>query len=167
MQRTIRLATRYAMLAAVIACSGDDATSPNGGVVFDPLPQAMLDAYCVRGTAVIGDTKSGNVNDDDCDAADNDPNDEGFYEIWRVRVADPRVVTFDLSSPFDNYLEVYAMTSHTQTSATVVLMAQNDDRSSGNLNALVSTQLNPGIDYFVVVSGYDYFETGSYSLSIR
>lgn len=35
------------------------------------------------------------------------------------------------------------------------------------LNALVTVTLQPNTDYFVSISGYDYHETGPYSLDIR
>lgn len=59
------------------------------------------------------------------------------------------------------------LSSYTSSSANFTMLGENDDRATGNYNALLTVTLEPGIDYFVVVSGYDYSETGSYSLRIR
>lgn len=166
MPRPIHFVTRCLMLAALAACGGDESTGPDG-LLFDELPPDLLAAYCVRGTATVGDTRSGTIAFSDCDAAEIDPDDDSYFEIWRVRVAQSRTVTFDLSSAFDNYLEVFRLLSHTETSASVALLDDNDDRSPDDLNALLSVELDPGVDYFVVVSGYDYGETGPYTLVIR
>ena len=147
-----------ALLVVLAACS-KDSTGPS--VTFPPLPSDLLAGFCVQGEATVGQTKSGAVNDDDCDAGDS------FFELWRVRVAETTSVTFDATSGFDNYLTVVRLNSYTSSSANFTILGENDDRASGNLNALVTVTLQPGIDYFVSVSGYDYSETGSYSLRIR
>lgn len=152
--------TVIAILAVVAGCS-KDSSGPGAGVNFPSLPADMLAAFCHRGNAVVGETKSGAVSAPDCDAGDS------YYEIWRVRVAATTSVTFDANSGFDNYLEVVRLESYTATSATVTQIGSNDDRAEGNLNALVTVTLQPDTDYFVAISGYDYTETGSYTLQIR
>ncbi|MGH7607489.1 MAG: hypothetical protein ACREME_09130 [Gemmatimonadales bacterium] len=154
-----------ALLAIGVGCK--DSSGPGDGL-FPALPSDLLAAFCARGEAVVGQTKSGTITDDDCDAADIDPADSSFYEIWRVRVTESRSVTFDANSPFDNYLTVVRLDSYTQSSANLTLIGENDDRTPGSdLNALVTVTLNPDTDYFVSVSGYDYDETGPYTLQIR
>ena len=160
----VALATALAIVLA--GCGGDDATGP-GSVEFPAIDANVLAAFCVRGQGTKGENKSGTITDNDCDAADFDPNDEAYFETWRVRVASSTSVTFDANSSFDNYLEVYRLESISGTQVTVSLIGENDDRSSSNLNALVTVNLQPGRDYFVVISGYDYFETGPYTLAIR
>lgn len=146
-------------LGALLGCS-KDGTGP-GGVTFPTLPSDLLAAFCSRGEAVVGQTKSGSVAASDCDAGDS------YYEVWRVRVASTTSVTFDVTSGFDNYLTIARLESYTSTGATVAIVGENDDRSSSDLNALVTVTLQPSTDYFVSVSGYDYGETGSYTLRIR
>lgn len=146
-------------LLIVLAACGKDSTGPS--VTFPPLPSDLLAGFCVQGPARVGETKSGSVTASDCDAGDS------FYEVWRVRVAAATSVTFDASSGFDNYLTVVRLNSYTSTSANFTMMGENDDRSSTNYNALVTVTLQPETDYFVAVSGYDYTQTGSYSLRIR
>jgi hypothetical protein len=146
--------------AAGMSCGSD-------GLTFPELPSALLAEFCVRGTASAGQTVSGSVTDSDCDSADVDPNNEGYYELWRVRVGSSGSVTFDADSPFDNYLTVLRLDSYTQTTADLTIVGENDDRASGNLNALVTVTLQPDTDYFVAIAGYDYSETGSYTVDIR
>jgi len=159
-----------ALLASVVAfgvaCSKD--SSGPDGVNFPALPSTLLTAFCNRGNALVGQTKSGMLSSGDCDAAAIDPGDNSYYEIWRVRVASPITVTFDANSGFDNYLTVLRLDSYTDYSANLTIVGENDDRVPGsNFNALVSVTLQPNIDYFVSVSGYDYSETGPYTLQIR
>jgi len=154
MKRNLLLA-----LALLAGCSKD---SSGPSVDFPALPENLLSAFCVQtGGATVGQTKTGTLSAGDCDAGDS------YYEIWRVRVAQSTSVTFDANSGFDNYLEVARLNSYTSSSANITMLGENDDRATGNFNALLTVTLEPGIDYFVVVSGYDYSETGSYSLRIR
>ena len=164
--RTFGRLALLASLTAVPGCDDDDPTGP-GSVTFPDWPAAVVAGFCVRGTAVIGDTKSGIIADTDCDVADVNPADEGYYEIWRVRVATARDVTFDANSTFDNFLAVIRVNSVTASDLDVTVVGENDDRSPTNLNALVTVRLQPNVDYAVVISGFDYGETGSYTLAIR
>ena len=164
--RTFARLALVASLAAVLGCDDDDPTGP-GSVTFPDWPSAVVTGLCVRGTAVVGDTKSGTIADTDCDVADVNPADEGYFEIWRIRVATAQDVTFDASSTFDNFLAVVRVNSVTATDLDVTVVGENDDRSTTNLNALVTVRLQPNVDYAVVVSGYDYAEVGAYTLAIR
>jgi hypothetical protein len=167
--RTTRTLSRLALIAtmaAAVGCGDDDPTGP-GNLSFPDWPGTIVTALCVRGTATVGDTKSGTIADTDCDSADIEPGEEGYFEIWRVRVAASTDVTFDASSTFDNFLSVVRVNSVTPTSADITVLGENDDRSQSNLNALVTVRLEPNIDYVVAISGFDYSETGPYTLAIR
>ncbi len=165
--RTFTRLALVASLTAVFGCDDDDPTGP-GSVTFPDLPAAVVTAFCVRGTALVGDTKSGIIADTDCDVADINPGDVGYYEIWRVRVATAQDVTFDANSTFDNFLAILRINSVSATDIDATVIGQNDDRSPGtNTNALVTVRLQPNVDYAAIVSGFDYEETGSYSLAIR
>lgn len=152
--------TRLAAVLGLFALAGCSKDSTGPSVSFPALPQPLLDNYCVRGQAVVGQTVSGFISSGDCD-------DGAYYEIWRVRTGTAGTYTFDANSAFDNYLIVLRLESYTTTSATLTILGENDDRSPGNLNALVAVSMQPGIDYFVAISGFDYTETGSYTLQIR
>jgi hypothetical protein len=166
---SVRTLTRLALVATItgsLGCGDDDPTGP-GSVTFADWPAAVVAGFCVRGTAVVGDTKSEVIADTDCDIADVNPADEGYYEIWRVRVASARDVTFDANSTFDNFLAIIRVDGVTATDINATVVGENDDRSQTNLNALVTVRLQPNVDYAVVVSGFDYDETGAYTLAIR
>lgn len=156
----LKRTTLLAVLVGGLACKGDS-SGPGGGVTFPSLPSGLLAAFCHRGDRTVGQTPSGSVSSGDCDAGDS------YYEIWRVRVASTQSVTFDANSAFDNFLEVVRLDSYTADTVYVTQVGENDDRSGTNLNALVTVTLQPNTDYFVSISGYDYTETGSYTLQIR
>lgn len=164
--RTLNTLALVATVAVGLACDDDDATGP-GNVTFPDWPAAVVTGFCVRGTAVVGDTKSSAIATTDCNAADIDPSDEGYFEVWRVRVASSRDVTFDANSTFDNFLAVVRVNSVSATDLDVTVVGENDDRSPTNLNALVTVRLEPNVDYAVAISGFDDTETGPYTLAIR
>ena len=152
--------------AAGLACGDDDPTGP-GSVSFPDWPATIVAAFCVRGTAVVDETKSSTLADTDCDVAAFDPVNEGYFEAWRVRVASARDVTFDASSTFDNVLTVFRVNSVSATSVDIDVLGGNDDRSATSTNALVTVRLEPNVDYAVAVSGVFYEETGPYTLALR
>jgi hypothetical protein len=164
--RTVNRLALVATLAVSVACGDDDPAGP-GSVTFPDWPATIVTGFCVRGTAVVGDTKSGTVSDTDCDVADIDPTLEGYFEIWRIRVASARDVTFDANSVFDNVLSVIRVNAVTATSVDAEDVGSNDDRSATDFNALVTVRLQPNVDYAVAISGFDYTDTGSYTLAIR
>lgn len=164
--RTLTALALVAGLTAALGCGDDDPVGP-GTVTFPDWPAAVVAGFCVRGTATVGDTKSENLSNTDCDVADVEPSDVGYFEVWRVRVATARDVTFDMNSTFDNLLAVVRVNSVSATDLDVTVVGENDDRSPSNTNALVTVRLQPNVDYAVAVSGWDYTETGPYTLAIR
>jgi hypothetical protein len=161
--------TRLALVAGLTAVIGcDDDPTGTGSMTFPDWPAAVVTGFCVRGTAAVGDTKSGAIADSDCDFGDINTGGEGFYEIWRIRVPSAQDVTFDANSTFDNYLAVVRIDGVTATDINATVVGDNDDRSPpANLNALVTIRLQPNVDYAVIVSGYDDAEVGAYTLAIR
>ena len=149
-----------------LACGGSDSNGPGGGGTFPPLPSNLLNQFCVRGNRMPGQATSGTITDDDCDAADVDPTDEGYFEVWRVRVQAAATYHIRVTSGFNSYLIVLRLNSTSPLDLTWV--GENDDRIPGvDQDAEVVVQLNPGVDYMVSVSGYDYAETGAYDLTIQ
>lgn len=156
---------RAAMAAAAFALLG---CGDNGGpnVAFPDINAAVLDFFCWSGNRTPPGTVNGTIASTDCDAADVDPADVGYYETWRLRVAASRSVTFTTNAAFDAYLTVVRVNSITGTTVNFTILGEDDDNGPG-LNAMLTVALEPGFDYFVAVGGYDYTETGAYSMSMN
>ena len=161
------LAVAAALVVVGLGCGKDSSGPGSGGLDYPNLSQALVTQYCVRGNATVGDTKSGDVVASDCDAADVRPGATGYYEVYIVKVASAANVTFDVSSNLDSYLTLLRLDSYTASSASLTILDENDDRSSGNLDALLTYALEPNTNYVIAVGGYDYGATGTYSLAIR
>lgn len=171
MLRLCSLTLVLAFFATIVAGCGGDGNGLGGVLedLFPELPADLLAQVCWRGDVTIGTTVSGEISEADCDAQDVDPEGVGYYEIWRVRVESRSSVTFDVNSEFDNWLTLLRLVSYDPNTQEVVVqfLAENDDRVGGDLNALITYTLSPGVDYFIAVSGYDYLEKGPYTLQIR
>lgn len=145
---------------AALACGDDGGTEP-GGVTFPNVPQATLDAYCIRGQGIPPATVSGAITTSDCHDAPGD----GYYEGFRVRVGSSGAVTFAVASSFDSWLELFRIDDLNNIEGSAVLLAEDDD-SGGNLQARLTFTLQPNTEYVIFVSGFDDFETGPYSLAM-
>ena len=156
----------YGMLAAcVIGAACKDGNGPDG-LTYPDLSAAVRSTFCVMSNVTAGDNPGGVISSADCDANDVDPSDVGYYEVYIVKVASARSVTFEVSSAFDSYLTLLRLDSFTATSVNLTGLGEDDDSGSG-LDAMLSYALQPGVNYVIAVGGYDYTETGSYSLAIR
>lgn len=155
---------------ATVGCGDNDKgpTEPEG-VTFPSLPAPLLAEFCVRGNVTKGQVVSDTLTSSDCDAADFDPDATSYFESWRVRVASSGRVTFDANSEFDNMLGLSRLISYDEATGEIVLsiIAENDDRGPEDLNALVSGMLQPNTDYFISIAGFDYSDTGPYTIDIR
>jgi hypothetical protein len=160
-----RSLSRYLALVLLItmACK-KDSTGPS--VSFEDLPDELIDFFCIRGDRTNGQSASGSVSSSDCDAAFYDPNEVGYFEMWRIKVATNRSVTFTTDAAFDATLTLLRIDSYTSTSVTVTVLGFDDDSGSG-LNAMLSFSLVADTNYLIVVAGYDYSETGTYTLAIQ
>lgn len=156
-----------AALSALLAC-GKDATGPSISVDFPPLDSLLISALCIRGDRTVGQNATGTIASADCNAAAVDTTFHGYFDIWRVRVDSARTVTFRISSGFDSFLTVVRLDSWDKPTRTYTytLLGQDDD-SAGNLDALLTVNLQPGQDYLVAVAGFDRAEIGNYTLTIR
>ena len=154
------------VVAACLLCScGDDGNGP-GNVSFPNIDATLLAAVCWQGNLTAPQNGSGTISASDCDAADIDPADEGYFETFRVRVPAARSVTITTNATFDAYLTVVRVNSITGSSANVTVIGEDDDSGPG-LNAMVTVSLQPGVDYFISVGGFDYAETGTYSFTMN
>lgn len=69
---------------------------------------------------------------------------------------------------FDTFLVLAVIDSIVGDNVFTSLVAQNDDRSPADLNALIqNANVLAARDYLIAAAGFDYNETGSYSLSIQ
>jgi hypothetical protein len=157
---------RFRHHAALLALSlGLGACASDEEIVFPSIDPDILVEFCIMGEVPVQTTasESGTVTDDDC----TEGFDDGFWEGWRVRVAEDRSYTIEISSGFDSWLDVYRLTDLDNIDDnTVVLVAEDDDGGDG-FDARATVTLRPDTEYVVFVSGYDQNETGAYSLSIR
>ncbi len=159
----------YALAASLIglACGDDDPTGPG----FPTIDNAILSEFCVRGTLLPPGTGNSSIGTSDCltdeTVAKLDvPVGAGpgaFFEGWRVRVASQGSVTFEVSSNFDSFLDLYTIPN--LTDATSATFLGFDDDGGPGLDARLSATLEPNTEYWVFVSGLTGSETGSYSLS--
>lgn len=162
----IRLGTLLGVMFVSLACGGGDGdggTGP-GGLTFPPLSSAVNAQYCVRGNATIGANKTGTIAASDCDY-DVVFTGQGYFEIWRVRVAEAASVTFTVSAPsFDSYIDVGSITI-ANGDVTGLTPLGSDDDTNGD-DPVLTLDLVPDTDYIAVISGFDYPDVGSYTLSI-
>jgi hypothetical protein len=87
----------------------------------------------------------------------------GLFEGWRVRVTSPTTVTFEVSSDFDSFLDLYRIPNLSDATSAVFL--DFDDDSGSGFDARLTADLQADTEYWVFVSGFDGSEAGSYSLS--
>src|SRR5688572_15199760 len=156
----------FAAVTVALALACDDSSGP-GGLEFPALSPALRSTFCVMGNVTVGESPSGALTSSDCDSADIDPGDTGYYEVYLVKVTGTRSVTFDVNSNFDSFLTLLRLDSFNATSASLSGLAENDDRSVSDFDALLTFTLQAGTNYVIAVGGYDYSETGSYTLQIR
>lgn len=161
-----RLGALLGVILVSLACGGGDGDGGNGpsGLTFPPLDDAVKTQYCVRGNTTVGRNESGSVTAQDCDYADilSGP---GYYEVWRVRVAQPATVRFKVDAPnFNSYVDLIELTVSGGDVTNLVALSSDDNTNADD--AELAFDLVPGTDYAVVVSGFDYPETGAYTLNI-
>ena len=148
-----------AIAAVLPACGGDDSpTAPS--ITFPTLPAALLANFCVRGDRAPNQGISGAVETTDCPLGDG-----SYYEAWRVRVATNGAYRFAASSTFDNVLALLRLDSYTDQSATLTVIASDDDSGTGSNALIASVTLTAGQDYFLLVNGYDGSDTGPYTVT--
>jgi hypothetical protein len=156
------------LVGALLSCSNDDDPTGIENLDFPDLSSQLVGLYCVRGNVTAGSTMNGSLLTTDCDIADVSPSDEGYFEVFLVKVRSTQSVSFTMNSTFDSYLSLLRLVSFTNNDADLELLAEDDDSATANgVDAKVTFTLQPNQDYFIVVSGFDYAETGNYTLSVR
>lgn len=161
-----RLGMLLGVMFVSLACGGGDDNGGTGpsGLTFPALSSAVKAQFCVRGNATIGANKTGTISATDCDY-DVVFTGQGYFEIWRVRVAQAASVTFTVVAPnFDSYIDVGSITIAGGDVTSVTQLGSDDDTNGDD--PVLTLDLVPDTDYIVVVSGFDYPDVGSYTLSI-
>jgi hypothetical protein len=156
------------LIALLAGCGGGDGgTDPSSGLNFPTLNPSVNAAFCVRGNKTVGQSASSAIATSDCDYTvfTNVP-DAGYFEVWRIRVATARTVTFSVSAPaFDSYLDVAQLTIANGDVTAVQQLAFNDDTNGDD--PAITIDLQPDVDYAAVVSGFNDAAVGSYTLTIQ
>ena len=158
-------------VSAGTTCSGSwDATPGSSGsqpsdVTFGYLDPDDATAFCVRGNVVPPESVSGAISASDClDEDDTDPG-NGYFETWRVKVAETSTVLFEVFSDFDSFLFLIEIEDLTDVENSLVLLDLDDDSGPG-FDARLSYRLVRGREYAIVVAGYDPSERGQYRLDM-
>jgi hypothetical protein len=155
------------LVGALLSCSDDDDPTGIDDLDFPELSSQLISLYCIRDNVTVGSTENGSLQSSDCDIADVSPDDEGYFEVFMVKVRSTQSVTFTVSSGFDSYLSLLRLVSYTSSDADLELLDEDDDGVEENGDARLTFTLDPDETYFIALSGFDYLETGNYTLTIR
>jgi len=147
-------------IALLASCKDSAGPVPQSAVTFAPLPPEVVATYCVQGNRTVADAVRGTLASTDCPFGDG-----SFFESWRIRVAEDGEYRLAASGSFDNLLILARIDSVTGTTASLSLVASDDD-SGPELNALIErVLLDSDTDYLLVVNGYDAGDVGPYSVA--
>lgn len=160
-----------AVAVALTGCGGSS-TGPAEDPDFATLDPQVGAEWCVRGTITLGAKVTEVLTENDCRTADTSvfeqragvPNNNAYFETWRLKVTGQRGVRIKVAGDFDSYLDIYRITDLSDPSGSS-LVGFDDDSGSGR-NARLIVSLAPSYEYWVLVSGYDELELGDYSLSV-
>ena len=162
---------------SVAGCGGGDGpTGPGAGAQGAGLPAmdpALAETWCVRGSLQVPGRSSGSISPADCTTAATagvlsvpvgaDPG--SYFETWRLRVPEGTVLTLSVSSDFDSFLDVYRVPNVADPSTAVWVDADDDGNPSQGLDAQLEVTVVQGVEYWVMVSGYDSAEMGPYDIT--
>ena len=162
----VRIAAVALAFVGAAAC-GDSGT----GVEDDGFPaidQAILQTFCVRGTAQPPAIRAGSLETADCTTTGTAVgfNADAYYETWRVRVNQARQATFSVDSDFDTVLDLFLIDVGNPALGFAQFLAVDDD-SGTDLNAELVYDLLPDTEYWIVVSGFEPVDVGSYTLNVN
>lgn len=152
-----------ALLLAAAAC-GDDGAGPSDDVDFPFLEAAVRAEFCIRGQMVPPDAENEALQNSDCETVF--PVGQGpdrFYETWRVRVPSRTTVTIFTESNLDTFLDVFRIDPANPALRLENLVQFNNDGPDGP-DAGLTVTLDPGLEYWVMVSGFGADEFGPYTL---
>jgi hypothetical protein len=158
-----------AAVPLALACGDDGPTAPN--VDFpDLFPSVALDSVCYKGNRTVFQGISSRIGPEDCDATPLNTviGITGYYEGWRIRVDMTRTIIFDVNAVFDGYMVLARIDSVVGGDSLAYTILAQDDDGGLDFNPRISRSLDPGIDYLLILSGYDKpTGQGDYSISIH
>ncbi|MDH3225373.1 MAG: hypothetical protein OEO23_16750 [Gemmatimonadota bacterium] len=155
-----------ALVIAVIgaAAYGDSGTGPGLTEGFPNIDQAILSGFCIRGTAPPPAIRPGIIGTNDCPTEGTlVGTGDGYWEGWRVRVSDVTTVTFTVDSEFDSFLDLFQINVANPVLNSLIAF---DDDGTGSLDAQLEWTLQPDTEYWILVSGFEALDLGSYTLDI-
>jgi hypothetical protein len=141
------------VLLVLGAACGSDSSGPGSSTGF-----------CVRSDITLGGTVNGTLASTDCDLANLDPNNAGYFESYSLTVTADTIVGIDLTSgEFDTFLVLLRIVSPDS----FVVVAVNDDDDGATTNSRIdAVQVRAGEDYLVLANGFDYADVGAYTLTV-
>jgi len=161
--------TRLAAAVALLCGWGclDEPFHPTDSI-FPEISESVLRQNCIRAAALPPTQIPGTLDTRDC----HDGAGLGYFEAYRVRVADTLDTTFEMRAPvgvaaptLDSEIDLYRVDDLDDYTASRVLLAHDDDSGAGP-GALLSHRLLPFTEYLIVVKGKDDYSVGDYKLEL-
>ncbi|MCW3091329.1 MAG: type sorting protein [Ferruginibacter sp.] len=87
------------------------------------------------------------------------------YDLATIKVTGPGMITFNITSTWDNFVVLYDIGGFFPASSTTNALVANDDFSSGSLNSGFTYNFPAAGDYYLVVCSYDPNVTGAYTVT--
>ena len=164
MERLSRFGAALCVLAVAACGSDSDPASPEDPAgLYPDLEASIVTDNCIRGTTQIPGTLNGTLDTGDCSTAGTIYNitDDGYYEIFRVRVGTPRSAIFQVTSGFDSFLDLGLVDL---VNSNFQLVAFDDD--SNGEDAQLTVNLQPNLEYWLVISGFGPEDVGTYTITV-
>ena len=165
----LRSVVLAAAMPMALACGGDNGpTAPN--VDFpDTFPAAALNAVCYKGNRTVFQDANSRMGTEDCDSTplNTTIGITGYFESWRVRVDQARTITFNVAAVFDSYMVLARIDSVVGGDSLAYTILGQDDDGGPDFNPILTRDLDPGVDYLLILAGYDKpTGQGDYGVSI-
>ncbi|MDE0082084.1 MAG: hypothetical protein OXT72_05495 [Gammaproteobacteria bacterium] len=90
---------------------------------------------------------------------------DSYFETWRLRVPEGNILTLSVSSDFDSFLDVYRVPNVADPSTAAWVDSDDDGNLLQGLDAELEVTVLQGVEYWVMVSGFDSTEMGPYDIT--
>lgn len=171
----VHLGILFAM--SVTGCGGGDSPTGPGagarGAEFPTISTALAATWCVRGSLRVPGRRNGSITPADCIAAGTatvlsvpvGAGPDSYFETWRLRVPEGNILTLSVSSDFDSFLDVYRVPNVADPSTAAWVDSDDDGNLLQGLDAELEVTVLQGVEYWVMVSGFDSTEMGPYDIT--